>query len=230
MNAKDIMSAPVITISLITPVVEIRTLLLERNISGVPVLHEDGVVGIVSESDLLHRYEAGAHAAPARSWWRRWVQPSAAPRDYVRSHGSRAADVMSRDLVSVGEEMSIAEVASLMTRRRIHRVPVLRDNRLVGIVTGSDLMKVMPASAPAMGSATWSDADVEQRLSAELAAQDWWNPLWSQVTVHDGIACFCGMIENEAQREACRVAAENTPGVCGVVDDRIRAADWQAMA
>lgn len=230
MNARDIMSSPVVAISPVTPVAEIRALLLERHISGVPVLQDDEVVGIVSESDLLHRYEAEAHPGAARAWWRRWVHTSAAPRDYVRTHGSRAADVMSRGPVAVSEDMPVADVASLMTRRHIHRLPVLRDNRLVGIVTGSDLMKAMPADVVLATASPCSDEEIERRLSKELEAQDWWSPLWSQVSVADGIVCFRGMIENEAQRDACRVAAENTPGVCGVVDDRIRAADWQAMA
>lgn len=231
MNARDIMTSPVIAVSPVTPVAEIRALLLARHISGVPVLQNDEIVGIVSESDLLHRYEAEPHPGTARSWWRRWVQPSVAPREYVRSHGRRAADVMSHGPVAVSEDTSLADVAALMTRRHIHRVPVLRDRRLVGIVTGSDLMKALPAEAVVdTVKTTCSDEEIERRLSDELADQDWWNPLWSQVSVQDGIVCYHGMVENEAQRDACRVAAENVAGVCGVVDDRVRAADWQAMA
>lgn len=231
MYAKDVMTSPVVSISPGTSVNDIKTLLRERHISGVPVIDADELIGIVSESDLLHRYEL-EQPAPPRAWWQRLVQGDAAPTEYVRSHGTHAADVMTRGAVSVAEDTPLAEVAALFSRRHIHRVPVLRGRRVVGIVTSSDLIQALAVPPPATGApaGTRSDAEIRASLQAELAQQEWWNARWSQMTVEDGIVSFHGMIENEAARDAARVAAENTPGVRGVVDDRIIALDWQSIA
>jgi len=229
MLAREVMSSPVITVSPLTPVREITALLRERHISGVPVLDADELVGCVSESDLLHRYEAEADRCAPRPWWSRLIQRSAPPLRYVRSHGTRAADIMSCGTVSVTEDTPLAQVAMLLTTRQLRRVPVLRGRRLVGIVTSADLVQALLAEEPEP-ECPHCDDEIRTRLLAELASQEWWNPHWSHLSVLDGIVSFHGMIEHEAQRDAARVAAENTPGVCGVVDDRIRAADWQAMA
>ncbi|OEZ26882.1 CBS domain-containing protein [Variovorax boronicumulans] len=108
MNAQDVMTSPVFTVAPDTPVRDISALLLARHISGVPVLDQGEVVGIVSKSDLLHRYEAEPGGAPPHPWWQRWVQRTAPPRDYVRAHALRAADLMTREPVSIAEDLSLA--------------------------------------------------------------------------------------------------------------------------
>ncbi|VTU15403.1 putative manganese-dependent inorganic pyrophosphatase [Variovorax sp. SRS16] len=230
MFAREIMTSPVITVSPLTPVNDITALMRERHISGVPVLDADQLVGIVSESDLLHRYEAEADRCAPRPWWSRLIQRSAPPLRYVRSHGTRAADIMTCGTVSVTEDTPLAQIALLLTTRQLRRVPVLRGKRLVGIVTSADLVAALLAHSEKQPDCPHCDEEIQARLTAELDQQEWWNPHWSHLSVIDGIVSFHGMIEHEAQRDAARVAAENTPGVRGVVDDRIRAADWQAMA
>ena len=105
MNAKDIMTAPVITVAPDTAVREIAALLVERRISGVPVVANGEVVGMVNEGDLLHRHEIGTEGdTPDRSWWARLIEHDQFPADYVKSHARKAKDIMSRHLVSVTED------------------------------------------------------------------------------------------------------------------------------
>ncbi|MGR4871808.1 CBS domain-containing protein [Variovorax sp. LARHSF232] len=229
MNARDVMTSPVITIAPRTPVREVTELLLDRHISGVPVVEGEDVLGIVSEADLLHLHEADGAVESSRNWWGRLLRPSASPLHYVRSHGTRAADVMTREVISVNDDAPLGVIAEVLSRRHIHRVPVLHGNHLVGIVTGSDMMEALLRLTRPTPESVRADEDIEARLNAKLEAQDWWNPIWSQLSVDKGIVMFSGMVDNEASRDAARVAAEGTPGVVGVIDDRLQASDWHTM-
>lgn len=230
MLARDVMTSPVVTVAPSATVHEITQLLLERHISGVPVVEAGELVGIVSKSDLLHRYETEPGGTPPAPWWGRWVQRSGPPRRYVRSHGTRAADIMTPGPVSIGDDVPLARVAYLLGTYRIQRLPVVRRGRLVGIVTSGDLVHALHGheADPACAEGA-CDEDIRVRLAAELERQEWWNPLWSRVCVTDGIVSFHGMLGNEAEREAARVAAEGIGGVRGVIDERVRANDWQMM-
>ena len=146
MQARDIMTERVITVGPETTVREIATLLLERRISAVPVVEESGeIVGIVSEGDLIHRNEIGTELR-GRSWWLRLFDDSAALAErYSKSHGAKARDVMTRDVVSVDETVSLADIAELLETKHIKRVPVIRDGRLAGIVSRADLVRALAA-------------------------------------------------------------------------------------
>jgi CBS domain-containing protein len=117
-------------------------LLAERGISGAPVVDTSGsLVGIVSEGDLLHRAEIGTayrHHRRRRSWWLDHFASEAA-REYIKSHGRTVGDIMSREVVTVGEETDLGDVAELLEAKRIRRVPVMRDNRSSGSSAGPTL-------------------------------------------------------------------------------------------
>src|SRR3990172_6234919 len=106
MQAKDVMTTPVVTVTLDTPVATIAKRLIKRRISAVPVAEADGqVVGIVSEGDLMRRPESGGERHP--SWWLALLaEPQTQAREYVKSQGGRARDVMTRDVVTVAEDAS----------------------------------------------------------------------------------------------------------------------------
>lgn len=232
MQAKDIMRAPVITITPLTTVQDIAALLLEQRISGVPVLEGGRLVGMVSETDLLHRHEIGTDGGDARSrsWWVRMVKPNRVPTEYVKSHGGRARDIMSRKVIAVAEDTPLAGIAALLESHRIGRVPVLRGSRLIGIVSRADLVRVIADQSRKLDSPqTPTDASIRERLLAELQRQPWWHPQWSTVFVDAGIVSYRGLVESEVKRQAARVAAENVPGVRGVKDTRVETAEWQAM-
>ncbi len=231
MNAKDIMTAPVITITPDTLVHEIAELLLERRISGVLVVANGRVVGLVNEGDLLRRQEIGTEgSAPARSWWAQLTERDPRPVEYVKSHARQAKDVMTPQVISVTEDTPVEKIASIFAERAVRRVVVLREQQLVGIVTRADLVRALALNAPARSVPRMqSDEAIRLRLLCELQGQAWWRPGQSTAFVHDGVVHYQGLLEHEDERRAARVAAENVPGVRGVQDTRTRWSDWQSM-
>lgn len=219
MQAKQIMTAEVQTVSPTTPVTAIARLLLERRISGVPVVDADNrVLGIVSEGDLMRRAEAGT--ARRRSWWLElFSEDSALAREFVKTHGLRAADVMTSHVVSVTETTGVADIAELLESRGIKRVPVVRDGRLVGIVSRADLLRALVAAKDSAKPAATSDAALRDEIFARLRAQPWGETLMLNVVVEDGRVELWGATRSEEQREAIRVLAERVPGVRAVRDE-----------
>ncbi len=231
MKAKDIMTTPVVTIAPDTTVREIAELLLERRISGVPVVEGGRLVGLVSEGDLLHRHELGTdRERPARSWWLRLISGESAPAAYVKSHAAHARDIMTRDVISVAEDTPLAEIATVLETHRIKRVPVLRGERLVGIVSRANLVQALAARPrPGKPARAKSDDSIRRQLLAELERQPWWPSSASNVMVTDGIVHYWGILDSDDQKEAARVAAENVPGVRKVEDHRMRINDLPSM-
>ena len=233
MQASEVMSTPVITVTPFTAVRDIVAILVEHRIGGVPVVDDGQVVGMIDEGDLLHRHEIGTDRwVGHRSWWQRLAAADPAPAAYVKSHGTRARDVMSRHVTCAGPDTPVARIAGLFEERRIRRVPVVDARRLVGIVTRADLVRALaaqtgpadPAAAPAQ-----TDEAIRVRLLAELEQQPWWQAMWSTVLVDNGVVTYRGVYEREADRQAARVAAENVAGVRAIEDDRVASADWQPM-
>ncbi len=143
MRAKDVMTPSVVTVDPEASVQALATLLSERGISGAPVVDSSGrLIGIVSEGDLLHRAELGTERRDERrhSWWLEHYASGLA-RDYVKSHGRTVKDIMTRDVVTVAEETDLAQVATLLETNRIKRVPVMRDGKIVGIVSRANLVQ-----------------------------------------------------------------------------------------
>ncbi len=140
MLAKDIMTTDVITITPSLAVEQIAQLLLSCNISGVPVVDaEDRLIGLVSEGDLLRRREGGTERQ--RSWWLNLLAgPEARARDFVKTHGHKAEDVMTREVMTVTPDTPVGEIAELLEKRHIKRVPVVEDGKIVGIVSRANLL------------------------------------------------------------------------------------------
>jgi CBS domain-containing protein len=224
MFAKDVMSSPVISIGPELPVQETAALLVRHRIGGLPVMVDGRLIGMVTESDLLHRYEIGTDSGrEPRSWWRRMVAGERLTAQYVKSHGGCARYVMTRDVVFVAEHTRLSEIADLFDVHGIGRVPVVAGQRVVGIVTRADLLKTIAAAPKPSGDERniHTDASIRDRLVAELARQKWWNAGWSRVSVKGGVVTFDGMVENEARMLAARVAAETIEGVTAVRDQRL---------
>ena len=144
MQAREIMTTTVVTVTPQTPVGELARLMTEHRISGVPVVTGDGrLLGLVSETDLLHRPETGTERR--RKWWLALFQDSdMQARDYVKQHGRTAHDVMSRYVISVQPDDDLGRVADVLERNNIKRVPVLdKQGGLVGIITRGDLVRAL---------------------------------------------------------------------------------------
>jgi CBS domain-containing protein len=225
MRAIDVMTPNVITVDPDTLVQDLAKLLSERNISGAPVVDKTGgIVGIVSEGDLLHRSELGTerHTQKRRAWWLEHFASELA-RDYVKSHGRTVKDIMTRDVATVGEDTELAEIATLLETKRIKRVPVLRDGRIVGIVSRANLVRALAAATTEAPMPDADDRAIRARLLTELEKQPWATKLWAQdVIVNNGVVhLWFGSDEPEERRQAARVAAENVPGVRSVDEHEV---------
>ena len=130
-----------------------------------------------------------------------------------------ASDVMTRDLVSVTPDTPLREVVELMERRRIKRVPVLDGDAPVGILSRADLLRGIAGALEANpAAAAMSDEEIRERILAELARAAWVPRDGIAITVENGVVDLNGVILDEKEREALRVAAENVPGVRAVED------------
>ena len=216
----EIMTRDVVTIPPETSVRDVARLLCGKRVSGLPVVDAGGtLVGIVSESDLMaHAAAIGEPDVPHRAWWTAlFVDNAALARNYAKTHGHTAEDVMSTNLQTIGEQDSVAEVARIMGQHKIKRLPVMRDGQLVGIVTRADLLKILAGSAPSRAGAPSDDA-ILASLLATLRAQTWTRISAQNIQVHDGVVRLSGSVQSEEERHALHVAAEDTPGVVAVED------------
>ncbi|HYZ42823.1 MAG TPA: CBS domain-containing protein [Stellaceae bacterium] len=220
MRATDVMTTDVITVDPDTTVKALARLLAERGISGVPVVDSGGrLVGIVSEGDLLHRAEIGTarrHRERRRSWWLDHFASDLA-RDYIKSHGRTVNDIMTRDVVTITEDTDLREVAELLEAKRIKRVPVTRDGKVIGIISRANLVRALGATKGATPAGENDDRTIRARLLAELGREEWATVWPEDIIVRDGVVHFwLSSDEPEEKKQALRVAAETIPGVRGV--------------
>ena len=146
MNARDVMTRDVVSVTSDTPMRKIAALLLEKCISAVPVVDGSGApIGMVSEGDLTGRSEAEREAR--QDWWLTMLAEGEAvsPEFLASLNYPTARDMMSAPVISIDEETSLGEIAELLTTHRIKRVPVVRDGRIVGIVSRADLVRALVA-------------------------------------------------------------------------------------
>lgn len=216
MRAQDVMTTKVVSVSPTATVEDIARLLIRHRISAVPVLDEDGMlVGIVSEGDLMRRPEARTSRRP--SWWLTLVASrESLAADYVKQHGVRATDVMTPRVISVQEDTPVAEIATLLDRKRIKRVPVLRGTKLVGIVSRANLIQALANGAMSSRAIIVDDRTIETYIRDAMRREPWTESTTISVAVSDGMVIYRGIVRAENQRRALRVLAENAPGVVGV--------------
>ena len=214
MRAAEIMTTKVMTVGENASVAEVAKLLAEHGISAVPVVDTDNrVIGMVSEGDLLHRTETGTEQR--RSWWLEMMaSTNQLAGDYVKSHSANVKDVMTRDVISVTDTTTLADIAILLEANRINRVPVVRDGKLVGIVSRANLVRALAMSTrEPSSSAEVDDRTIRDELLAELRAQKWAEISPANVTVKDGVVHLWSSYLSEQERRGLVVAAENIPGV-----------------
>ena len=219
MRAMDVMTSKVITVDENASVTTVAKLLAERGISAVPVVDsENRVIGMVSEGDLLHRAETGTERR--QSWWLEMMaSTNRLAGDYIKSHSGNVKDVMTRDVLSVTETTSVADIAILLETNRIKRVPVLRDGKLVGIVSRANLVRALAMTINEPTSSTEADdRTIRDKLLAELKVQRWAEVAPANITVKDGVVHLWSSYLSEQEKRALVVAAENIPGVRRVED------------
>ena len=218
MKACDVMTRNIVGIGRGAAVSEAIRLMLEKRISGLPVLDEAGkLVGILTEGDLLRRSETGTERHRPR-WLEFLMGPGRIAGEYVRTHGRKVEEVMTRDVVSVTEDTPLDEVVELMERRRIKRVPVFGGGAMVGMLSRADLLRALARALDERPTTSHDDDEILRNIRAELAKAAWVPRDGIGITVTNGVVDLDGVILDEKEREALRVLAENTPGVRAVSD------------
>jgi CBS domain-containing protein len=215
MQAQDVMTTVVATIGADATVQEAANLMLARGVSALPVIDSKGrVVGIVSEGDLMRRAELGTDTP--RSWWLRLFGEDAA-RDYMKMHGALVRDVMTSPAVSVRRATSLKEVAQLLEKRRIKRVPVLEGARLVGIVSRADLVRQLATARERPEARTTSDRALREQV-LERVAQCPIDATYLNVTVEHKVVHLWGTMRSNGEQKVLRVAVKAVEGVRKVED------------
>lgn len=218
MQAHEIMTKAVVSVRPETSVRDIAALMTDKRVSGVPVLAEDGtVLGIVSQTDLLHRRELGTETK--QKWWLKlFSDPDRSAREFSKAHGLKAKDVMTRHVVSVDESTDLADVAAVLDRNRIKRVPVLRNGKMVGLIARSDFVGMLSRTPAAGGGVAVDTASLQRVLREKINAQSWLNASYLNVIIDDGNVQLWGFVGSNEQRRALRVLVEETEGVKSVDD------------
>jgi CBS domain-containing protein len=218
MNVKEVMTSPVLSVESDSPILQAIRIMLQRQISGLPVVDKEGhLVGIITEGDFLRRTETGTQRRRPR-WLEFLIGPGRLAEEYTRSHGRRVNDIMTTDPITVTEETPLEEVVSVMEKHRIKRLPVMRGEALVGIVSRANLLHALAGVARDIKPATTSDQAIREQVLAELGRQSWAPAALINVIVKDGIVELWGTITDDRERQAIIVVAENVPGVQAVRD------------
>jgi CBS domain-containing protein len=218
MKAADVMVSAVISVRPNARVEEVAGILLANRISAVPVMDEEGeLLGIVSEGDLMRRPEAGTERR--RSWWLEHLMgKQVLAAEYVKSHSHKISDVMTRSVITATPDTPLGEIATLLEKNRIKRVPIVQNGKVVGIVSRANLLQAL-ATLPTKGATTARADDSEirdqviSRLNAEL-----WRPSLLNVTVYDGNVDLWGFVTSNDEKKAARIAAEGVAGVKSIND------------
>lgn len=232
MKAADVMSRNVSTVTPETSIAEVAEILLGRHISAVPVVDAGGaIVGIVSEGDLIRRQEIGTDKHP--SWWLHLLTtPEDQAHDYVKSHGRRASDVMTANVITVAPDTPLDQIATLLERHRIKRVPVIEGGKLAGIVSRADLIRGLAAHPAALPTPSTDDAALREAVVNAIREETGVRTEFINVIVTDGTVHLWGGTNSEDEKKAVRIAAESVAGADNIVDhigvlsSSVRAAMW----
>lgn len=213
MLAKEIMTTDVACARADQSIHDVARVLLERSVSALPVVDDDGrLIGVISEGDLLRRVETGTERK--QSWWLDMlVSTEEKSRDYLKSHAVHVRDVMTKDVITIDEETPVSEIAGIIEENRIKRVPVLRGERLVGVVSRADIIRMLavrhvPITAPAEDDLALRDSVLSAIREVDGRSSGYVNAL-----VQDGVVHLWGLAQSPAHRDALQVAVENIPTV-----------------
>src|SRR3974377_668888 len=221
MNAADVMVTNVITVGLCACLQDVAHLLLTNRISAVPVVDSDGkVVGIVSEGDLMRRAEAGT--GRPRSWWLSLLTgKEGLAAQYVKEHSRKVADVMTRDVITATPDTPLQDIANILEKNSIKRVPIIKDGKMVGVVSRANLLQALASLRKQIEGGTPNDTKIRETVVQRLNAEPWLRSSLINVSVQEGTVELWGIVDSPTEKKAVRVAAEETPGVRAVNDNLI---------
>jgi CBS domain-containing protein len=217
MRAHQIMTRQVITVATGAPIVEAANTMLQNHISGLPVVDKAGkLVGIVSQGDFIRRAEIGTQRKRGH-WLKLLLGPGKVASDFVHERGRKVGEIMTLDPCTVTEDATLEDVVQLMEQKNVKRLPVLRGDQLVGIVTRSNLLQAVAGLAREAPDPTADDDHIRNHIITSIERTDW-GPFGLGVIVRNGNVHLSGVITNERSRQAAIVAAENVSGVRKVHD------------
>jgi CBS domain-containing protein len=219
MNAADIMVTNVVTVTPDQSVQDVAEILLDRRISGVPVIDGAGhLVGIVSEGDLMRRADSGTEHR--RSWWLRLLMGrEGLAQEYIKEHARKVRDIMTREVITAAPDTPVGEIADLLERNAIKRVPIVDGDKVVGIVSRANLLQALAALRKQVTvERPVDDAALREQVLRRMNAEPWMRTSLINVTAHDGTVDLWGVVDSQSEKQAIRVAAEITPGVRAVND------------
>ena len=231
MRVKDVMTRKVVSVLPRASVAEALDLMVRSHVSGLPVIDETAaLVGVVSEGDFLRRSELGTEE-PKLHWLKDLFLPGQAAKAYARTHGRHVNEIMSCDVATIGEDQSLEEAVALMEQRHVKRLPVLGNDRVVGIITRADFVReLVEFVREPYDEQLTSDAEIKERIQAELHNQKWAPVASLDILVKDGVVNLHGVLTDERERDAIRVIAENVSGVREVHDHIVWVEGYSGMS
>lgn len=214
MRAMDVMTTAVVAARPDMTVRDAAALLADNHISGMPVVDDEGkVVGMITEGDLFRRVEIGTEVKPRPALLELFRPTQELAGEYVRSHARFVSEMMTAEVVSATEDTSLADIAELMERHRIKRIPVLKDGKLAGLVSRANLIRVLASVDPnAQPGASTDDAAIREAILAATQKTRWALRRDNVIVTH-GVVHLWGLIDSEDEGRAIRIAVENVPGV-----------------
>ena len=221
MNAADVMVTNVITVGPDACLQDVAHLFLTNRISAAPVVGTDGkIVGIVSEGDLMRRAEAGT--GRRRSWWLSLLTGrEVLAAEYIKEHSRKVADVMTREVITAAPQTSLRDIANILEKNGIKRVPIVEGGKTIGIVSRANLLQALASLRKQIEGIAPDDARIREGIVERLKAEPWSRPSLINVIVQEGTVELWGIVDSPVERKAVRVAAEVTPGVRAVNDNLI---------
>jgi CBS domain-containing protein len=221
MKAADVMVTSIISVGPDACVQDVARTLLSNRISAVPVIDADGkLIGIVSEGDLMRRAEAGT--GRSRPWWLSILTGrEVLAAEFVKEHSRNVTDVMTRAVVTAAPETPLQEIATLMEKNAVKRIPIVKDGKVVGIVSRANLLQALASLRKDIEVGGPNDPKIRETVVARLQNESWSRPSLINVIVQDGKVELWGIVDSQTEKKAVRVAAEVTPGVRAVNDNLI---------
>jgi len=228
MRVGDVMTRNVVAVRPDDTILKAARLMLQNRISGLPVVDsEGGLAGMLTEGDFLRRAEIDTgHRRP--KWIEFVLGPGRLADEYTRASGRKVEEVMTQDPVTVGEDVSLATAVELMERKRIKRLPVLRDGKVVGIISRANLVRALVSLAQDSKAPAGGDTAIRDQILTAFVAQPWAPRI--DVTVKEGVVDLWGTITDDRERKACVVVAENVGGVRQVRDHIVWVEPMSGMA
>ena len=212
MQAQDIMNKNIISAAPDTTVDQLVKLMMKHHISALPIVDENGAIsGLVSEGDLMRRVE-GAQAPP-KSWWLSlFAGNKYSVTDFIKLRGRHAREIMTRKVITVTPDTPVGQIARLLERERIKRVPVVENSNLVGIVSRANLLHALATTTFKLPSNA-GDREKRNTVLGALAEVPGLVPSHINIIVHGNRINVWGIVDTDAEETAAKMAIENIEGI-----------------